>query len=75
MRLVITALILCSLLSGCGGASFNKEARLALPDIREYSKETQIKAADELTACDCPMVIEMIKDYLVMRDQTRAALQ
>lgn len=57
-------------LSGCAQAKYND---LALPDVVEYTKEQQKKAAIELENNDVPMVKEMVKDYVVMRDQTRAA--
>jgi hypothetical protein len=60
-----------SLLSGCAGVSFSDEAKLAIPDVVAYSKETQRKAADELSSCNCPTIIEFMKDYFVMRQQAR----
>jgi len=46
---------------------------LVLPDVVEYSKETQNKAADELESQNVPTLREFMKDYKVMRDQTRVA--
>lgn len=65
--------MMCSSLIGCGGATFSDEARIALPDVIEYSQETQIKAADELLSCPVPTLMEFMKDYSVMRDQARRA--
>jgi len=65
--------MMSSCLTSCGGATFSKEAQLALPDVVEYSRETQSKAADELEENDIPVLREFMKDYSVMRDQTRRA--
>ena len=59
-----------SLSSGC--APVRSDA-LALPDIVAYTPAIQARAADELEACPAPTVMEFMKDYGVMRDQTRAA--
>lgn len=67
MKLQLTALILMLSLTACGPVSFK-----ACPIVVEYSKPTQNKAADELMTCKCPVVIEMMKDAKVMRDQGRA---
>ena len=61
------------LLTGCGKARFDDTAKLALPHVVEYSRDQQEKAADEIEACAIPTVMEMLKDYAVMRDQTRRA--
>jgi len=63
--------MIVSLLSGCAGANFSDEAKIAIPDVVEYSRETQKMAADELSSCSCPTVIEFMKDYFVMRQQAR----
>lgn len=44
----------------------------ALPDVQKYDKETQNKAADELETFNVPILSDMMKDYKVMRDQTRS---
>lgn len=44
-----------------------------LPDVVEYSKDAQNKAADELESQNVPTLREFMKDYKVMRDQTRVA--
>lgn len=71
---VITALILCSFLTGCAGGIFSGSDadELAVPDVVVYSKETQNKAADELEMYPVPVVTEMMKDYGVMRDQAKS---
>jgi hypothetical protein len=44
---------------------------LITPDLIRYSREFQQKAADEIASGKCPTLNEFMKDYLVMRDQTR----
>ena len=74
MKLLITALIALSLLTACGGATFSgEEAELVLPNVVEYSNAVQDTAADELESYDVPTLTEFMKDYKVMRDQTRTA--
>lgn len=73
MSMRILMLFSLLLLSGCAGATFSKEARIALPDIIEYSHERQIKAADELGQFEVPTLMEFLKDYYVMRQQARRA--
>lgn len=46
-------------------------ASRALPDIVEYDEATQNKAATELQTQQVPTLMEFMKDYKVMRDQTR----
>jgi hypothetical protein len=65
--------MMSSLLTACGTATFSKEATLVLPDVVEYSKEMQNKAADEIESQNVPTLTEFMKDYKVMRDQTRVA--
>jgi hypothetical protein len=55
--------------------TFSDEAVLVLPDVVSYSREQQNRAADELEQFDVPMLREFMKDYKVMRDQTREALK
>lgn len=64
-----------SSLTGCSTATFSTEAKLAIPDVVEYSDETQKKAAEELQKYNVPTLIEMMKDYYVMRQQARRARQ
>lgn len=44
----------------------------ALPDVREYTAAEQTQAADELEQNPIPRLREFMKDYKVMRDQTRS---
>lgn len=55
-----------SLLTACA-----KGRSRALPDVVEYDKELQNKAADELEKYDIPTLSGFMSDYKVMRDQTR----
>lgn len=63
------ALTLTALLTGCGHTIFD---RLACPDVVQYSAKTQDAAAAEVMAGQAPALTEMVKDYGVMRDQSRA---
>ena len=65
--------MMLSFLTACAGVNFNGDAKLIIPDVVEYSKDTQIKAADELEGFEVPTLTEFIKDYSVMRDQARRA--
>ncbi len=69
------------LLTGCEKANFSL---ITAPDVSYYSDEVQSHAADELEtlgpACPrdavyggCSAVVRFVLDYLLMRDQTRAA--
>ena len=71
-RLVVLA-ITTSLLSGCGTVR-SKDGRLATcPPVVEYGRERQARAAEELVRLpEGSMIAEMLSDYAVMRDQTRA---
>jgi hypothetical protein len=45
----------------------------ACPPVVEYSREFQARAAEELTLLpDRSVVVEMMGDYAVMREQARA---
>jgi hypothetical protein len=68
MRLGIIVLTASGLLTACSTVHSD-----ALPDVIEYSKEMQIKAARELQTQDVPTLTEFMKDYKVMRDQVRVA--
>lgn len=62
-----SALILLVLLTSCSTAHSNIK-----PYVQEYSKGTQKKAAQEIIQCNCPVIIEFLKDYKVLRDRARA---
>lgn len=67
MRYAIIGLIVMLSLTACSQGTSR-----ALPDLVEYSKSTQAKAAKELQNNNVPTLLEFMKDYKVMRDQTRA---
>lgn len=66
-------------LGACESSNTEKAMQLYLPDVVEYTKEQQHQVLEEITTdddppkCRVPMVCEFLKDYKVMRDQTRAA--
>ncbi|MCR9148150.1 MAG: hypothetical protein NXH74_13285 [Rhodobacteraceae bacterium] len=71
-RLAVLA-IATSLLTGCATAGFEAGGVAACPPVVEYSREFQARAAEELaTLADGSAVVEMVADYAVFRDQTRA---
>ena len=45
---------------------------LITPDVIVYSKEFQEKAANEIESGMCPVLTELVIDYGIIRDQTRA---
>ena len=79
MRYAIAALMTMLCVTACGPrlSSSAPSIELVLPEIVEYSPAQQNAMADELfpktgeTAC--PVTKEAMKDYKVMRDETRAA--
>ncbi|TNF21160.1 MAG: hypothetical protein EP318_08205 [Rhodobacteraceae bacterium] len=71
-RLVVLA-IATSLLTGCATAGFEANGLSACPPVVEYSRGFQAQAAEELAMLpDGSAIVEMMADYAVMRDQTRA---
>jgi hypothetical protein len=73
MKSATIALIMMLCSSGCAEAPSEAGKRLILPDIVVYPKALQKAAADEIEKNACPVQTELVKDYSVMRDQTRAA--
>lgn len=63
----VTVLIPLMLLTlgGCAGHSS------VLPDVPQYTKAQQKTAAKEMQGCNCPVIWQMLGDYLMMRDETR----
>ncbi len=71
-RLVVLGLV-TSLLSGCATAGFEPRAVTGCPPVVEYSREFQARAAEELALLpEGSIIAEMLSDYTVMREQTRA---
>ncbi len=61
-----------SLLTGCATAGFEANGLSACPPVVEYSREPQAQAAEELAKLpNGSPVIEMMGDYVVMREQAR----
>ncbi len=58
-------------LSGC--AMDASETRAPCPSVVEYSSAEQARAADEVEALpEGAVVVRMLSDYAVLRDQARA---
>lgn len=72
MKSAIIALILPLYLTACAGADTDASRALTAPDVTAYTRAQQVQAAAELEGCSCPMLEEMMRDYCVMRDQSRA---
>lgn len=72
MKSAIAALILPLCLTACVGADSKATRALTAPDVVAYSRAQQTQAAAELERCACPVLEEMMRDYCVMRDQSRA---
>ena len=59
------------LLTGC--ATAGSEAKAPCPPVVEYSAAEQTRAADELKALpESAIILRMLIDYAVLRDQARA---
>jgi hypothetical protein len=67
--------IVTSWLTGCATAGFDYDGVAACPPVVEYSREFQVRTAEELALMpDESAVVEMMGDYAVMRDQARACV-
>ncbi len=66
------ALLIATLwLTGC--ATGGSEPRAPCPPVVEYTAADQARAGDEVEALpDGAVVVRMLSDYAVMRDQARA---
>jgi hypothetical protein len=73
-RLRLAVLVIAtSWLTGCATAGFDAGGVAACPPVVEYSTEFQAQAAEELAMLpDGSAIVEMMGDYVVMRDQVRA---
>ncbi|MBZ0130462.1 MAG: hypothetical protein K8F59_15260 [Rhodobacteraceae bacterium] len=73
-RLQLAVLVIVtSLLTGCAMAGFEAVGAGACPPVVAYDAGFQARAADELASLpDGSVVVEMMGDYAVMRDQARA---
>lgn len=65
--------ITTSLLNGCGTVR-SEDGRLATcPPVVEYGREFQARAAEELARLpEGSAIVELLSDYVVLRDQTRS---
>ena len=58
-------------LSAC--ATGGSDTRVPCPPVVEYTAEDQARAADEVEALsEGAVIVRMLSDYAVMRDQARA---
>ena len=58
-------------LNGC--ATAGSETRAPCPPVVEYTAEEQARAADEVeTLPESAVIVRMLSDYAVLRDQARA---
>jgi hypothetical protein len=65
-------MVATSLLTGCARVGSEPVAAVC-PPVVEYSKDFQLRAADEVAALpDGSAIVEMLEDYAVMRAQARA---
>ena len=72
LRLVVLA-IAASLSSGCGTAGSERPAVSACPPVVDYGAAEQAEIAAELhTLPKGSVLVEVLSDYAVMRNQARA---
>lgn len=74
-KIKLCALIPLLSLTACAtGVSDDKKSFcLVLPQVKEYRQSDMDAVADEIEAGQGEKQTEMLKDYKVMRDQTRIA--
>lgn len=70
MKSAIAALIILGSLTSCAKICTNTS--LIMPDVVQYTPAQLHQAADEVDSGKSPMLIELAKDYYVMREQSRA---
>jgi len=69
----VVPLIAVLWLSGC--ATVNSDARAPCPPVVLYSATEQARAASEVAALpESALVVRMLSDYGVLRDQARACM-
>ncbi|WP_375697990.1 hypothetical protein [Pseudophaeobacter sp. TrK17] len=62
-----------SWLTGCATAGFEADGVVACPPVVECSTEFKMRAVEELAMLpDGSVIVEMMGDYAVMRDQVRS---
>jgi len=71
-RRLAVLVIATSWLTGCATAAFEAGGAGVCPPVVEYSREVQARAAEELSLLsEGSVVVEMMADYAVMRDQAQ----
>jgi hypothetical protein len=66
------AVLLIGMLSLSGCATANFDARAPCPPVVPYSATDQVRAAAEVSALpQSAIVVRMLSDYAVLRDQAR----
>ena len=61
-----------SWLTGCATAGFESGGVGACPPVVEYSRELQVRVAEELAMLpEGSVIADMLADYAVMREQAR----
>lgn len=74
-RLAALAIAMSSL-NACATVASEPRVTTVCPPVVEYSREFQARAAEELGSLpDGFAIAEMLSDYAVMRDQSRACRQ
>ena len=70
---LVVLVLATSWLNGCATEGFDRRGGGVCPPVLEYSREVQAQATEELTSLpEGSAMVEMIRDYAVMRDQTRS---
>lgn len=65
-----------ALLAGCGKAPSSPRLALSCPELQQYSREEQERAASELEQLPAgSMVDRLVQDYGALRDACRAAVK
>ena len=68
--------IAASWLTGCAGVDFETGGPGVCPPVVAYTREFQVQAAEELAILpNGSVVVEMMGDYAVMREQARACVR
>lgn len=78
MKYATPLILLPLLLAACETApssALEQADRLAVPDVKQYTKEQQAQAAAEMDrhCVYVPMLCQFVIDYSIMRDQARVA--
>jgi uncharacterized lipoprotein YmbA len=72
MRVILLGISIL-LLAACGStATDHRLESLIIPDVKEYSEDSQNNVADEMASQTCPNMAQYIVDYGLLRDEVRA---